>query len=75
MAVWDFYSIMGGFGSSNNWYKNELMPRDRIHFTLLGYNIKGDLFLNAFVNAWAQATNQNSEDLLNHFKTLEEVDE
>lgn len=75
MAVWDFYSIMGGFGSSNNWCKNELMSRDRIHFTLLGYNIKSDLFLNAFVNAWANTTNQNAEDLLNHFKTLESVDE
>ena len=48
MAVWDFYTIMGGFGSSNNWYKNGLMPRDRIHFTMLGYSVKGDFILKCF---------------------------
>ena len=75
MAVWDFYSIMGGFASSNDWYKNGLMPRDRIHFTFLGYSIKADLFLNAFVKAWAQATQQDSVELMAHFKTLDVLDE
>lgn len=72
MAVWDFYEIMGGLGSSNDWYKNKLMPRDRIHFTYLGYSIKADLFMNAFIKAWASSTNRNEEELLNHFKTLDE---
>ncbi len=72
MAVWDFYEIMGGLGSSNKWYQNKLMPRDRIHFTQLGYSIKGDLFMDAFIDAWAKSTDRNKEELLKHYKTLNE---
>lgn len=52
MAVWDFYQIMGGFNSSQKWYKNKLMPSDRIHFTQIGYRIKADLLLEAIVSSW-----------------------
>ena len=52
MATWNFYEIMGGFGSSQDWHMSKLMPRDRIHFTGKGYDIKGDLFLTAFYEAW-----------------------
>ncbi len=72
MAVWDFYEIMGGLGSSNDWYKNKLMPRDRIHFTFLGYSIKADLFMEALIKAWSVSTNRNESELLQHFKTLDE---
>ena len=68
MAVWDFYAVMGGLGSSNKWYQNKLMPRDRIHFTQLGYSIKADLLLKAIVDAWAQCNNRDAETLLDHFK-------
>lgn len=50
--VWDFYTIMGGYGSSQRWYRNSLMPSDRIHFTHRGYKIKGKLFIDAFMRAW-----------------------
>lgn len=72
MAVWDFYHIMGGLGASNKWYQNKLMPRDRIHFTQLGYSIKADLFMDAFIEAWAQSTNRNKEELSKHYKSLNE---
>ena len=72
MAVWDFYEIMGGLGSSNKWYKQKLMPRDRIHFNNLGYQIKADLLLNALIKSWARATNREPESLLNHYTTLNE---
>lgn len=49
MAVWDFYDIMGGFGSSQIWYRNDLMHKDRIHFTWNGYLLKGDIFFEAFL--------------------------
>ncbi|MBP2830777.1 hypothetical protein J8281_01140 [Aquimarina sp. U1-2] len=52
MAVWDFYEIMGGFNSSQSWYKNKLMPSDRIHFTVMGYRIKADLLLQALAHSW-----------------------
>lgn len=72
MAVWDFYDIMGGLGSSNKWYKKKLMPKDRVHFTYLGYNIKADLFMGAMIQQWEKNTNREEGSLLNHFKKLDE---
>lgn len=72
MAVWDLYEIMGGLGSSNKWYQNKLMPKDRIHFTQLGYNLKADLFMDALIDAWARSTHRNKKELLKHYKTLNE---
>ncbi|MEZ4793581.1 MAG: hypothetical protein R2783_09005 [Gelidibacter sp.] len=48
------------------------MPRDRIHFTYLGYSIKADLFMDALIKAWAVSTHRNKDELLQHFKTLDE---
>ena len=72
MAVWDLYEIMGGLGSSNKWYQNKLMPRDRIHFTQLGYLMIADLFMDALIDAWAKSTHRNKEELLTHYRTLNE---
>jgi lysophospholipase L1-like esterase/uncharacterized protein YeeX (DUF496 family) len=72
MAVWDLYEIMGGFGSSNKWYQKKLMPRDRIHFTYLGYSIKADLFMDAMIDAWSNSTNRSKEELLKHYHTINE---
>lgn len=49
MGFWDVYEMMGGLGSSNTWYKADLMHKDRIHFTWDGYLLKGDLFFEAFL--------------------------
>ncbi len=51
-GVWDFYQIMGGFNSSALWYKEKLMVSDRIHFSINGYLLKGDLFFNAFLKSY-----------------------
>jgi lysophospholipase L1-like esterase len=64
MAVWDLYEIMGGFNSSQKWYTNKLMPKDRIHFTRKGYDIKADLLLQALVNSWEQEMNYPLGSLL-----------
>jgi hypothetical protein len=45
---------MGGYGSSQKWYKAKLMQRDRIHFTNEGYKIKGDLLYEAFLKWFAE---------------------
>ena len=63
---------MGGLGSSNKWYQNKLMPRDRIHFTQLGYLMIADLFMDALIDAWAKSTHRNKEELLTHYRTLNE---
>ena len=72
MAVWDFYEVMGGLGASGQWYQKELMPKDRIHFTLPGYSVKADLLLDALVKQWEQMTSRPVNSLLTHFKTIGE---
>ena len=66
MAVWDFYKIMGSFNSSQKWYKHELMPKDRIHFTQVGYRIKADLLLNALVNSWEKELQLTPNSILHN---------
>lgn len=67
MAVWNFYEIMGGKGSSQKWYLDKLMPRDRIHFTSDGYDIKADLFIQAFYEAWDEFMWRDSEHLYKQY--------
>ena len=45
---------MGGLNSISAWLDEGLAQRDRIHFTREGYDIKGKLFFNAFVNWFDQ---------------------
>lgn len=65
MAVWDFYEIMGGYVSSQKWYEHQLMPKDRIHFTRKGYDIKADLLLQALVQSWEKEMNYTPNSILN----------
>ncbi|NJK85240.1 MAG: hypothetical protein HC906_04005 [Bacteroidales bacterium] len=60
-GVWDFYSVMGGFDSSELWYRSGLMNHDRIHFNKAGYKIKGDLFFAALIQLWEEL-NLNKKD-------------
>lgn len=53
-AVWDQFTIMGGLGSMEKWYANELAQRDRIHFTRKGYTLIGDLLSNAIFETLLQ---------------------
>lgn len=58
-AVWDLFSIMGGYGSMATWDKNGLAASDRIHFTRAGYTLVGDLMFDALLKGY-----------LNHVKKL-----
>lgn len=49
-AVFDVYGLMGGLKSSETWVKENLMKKDRIHFTNEGYTLLGDLLYNALEN-------------------------
>jgi lysophospholipase L1-like esterase len=51
-GVWDFYTIMGGLNSIIIWQRFGMAKRDRIHFTRKGYELKGDLFFNAFLKSY-----------------------
>jgi len=56
MAVWDLYGIMGELGASKTWNRAELMQSDMVHFTTLGYHLKGDLFIDGFLKYMQQMT-------------------
>jgi len=51
-AVWDFYSVMGGYNSILLWQNYGLCARDKIHLTSTGYALQADLFFNAFLRAY-----------------------
>ncbi len=52
MAIWDLYSIAGGYKSCYEWKKYGLMRSDGIHFTRLGYEFQGNLFYEALIKAY-----------------------
>ena len=51
-GVWDKFSIMGGLGSMAKWEKANLAKKDKVHFKLSGYNLLGDLFYKAIIQAY-----------------------
>lgn len=50
-AVWDQFDIMGGLKSMDKWRISGYAQTDRIHFTVKGYKLLGNLFFNAFEDA------------------------
>lgn len=51
-GVWDFYTVMGGLNSIIAWQYFNLARSDRIHFTVNGYLLIGDLFFDAFLRSY-----------------------
>ena len=54
-AVWDIFAIMGGPRSVMEWRDAGLIKKDRLHFTIEGYIMMGDLLYNAIAtdfNEW-----------------------
>ncbi|HSH52377.1 MAG TPA: GDSL-type esterase/lipase family protein, partial [Bacteroidales bacterium] len=49
-GLWDFYSIMGGKNAVLKWYNYDFTANDKIHFNRAGYQLQGELFVNAFIN-------------------------
>lgn len=52
LAVWDLYSIAGGYKSCYQWKKYGLMRSDGIHFTRAGYEFQGNLFYEAIIKSY-----------------------
>ncbi|MBN1989774.1 MAG: hypothetical protein JW783_10290 [Bacteroidales bacterium] len=46
-GIWDFYTIMGGEGSINQWATNGLSAKDKLHLSPKGYRLQGELFAEA----------------------------
>lgn len=52
MAYWDWYEIMGGYGSMANWFLMKLAQKDRVHYNGRGYMIQGDLLYRALMKGY-----------------------
>ena len=48
-GVWDLYGIMGGAHTVEQWRDAGLAKPDRLHFTDVGYELLGDLFVEALM--------------------------
>ena len=58
LAYWDWFEIMGGYGSMANWFLMKLAQKDRVHYNGRGYMIQGDMLYRALMkgyNQYAQA--------------------
>ena len=54
LAVWDLFSIAGGYKSCYQWKKYGLLRRDGVHFTRAGYEFQGSLLYKALAKAYNQ---------------------
>ncbi len=52
LAVWDLFSVTGGYKSCYQWKKYGLMRKDGVHFSRAGYELQGNLFYEAIVKAY-----------------------
>ena len=53
-AVWDFFDIMGGLKSMQNWQEEGIAQKDKVHFTSAGYALIGDLLFNALMEKYTE---------------------
>lgn len=56
VAVWDLFSLMGGYKSMLQWQKAGLAGKDRVHFTPKGYVLLGDLMFEALMKSYSVNT-------------------
>ncbi len=54
-AFWDFYHLMGGFGSIYKWYSKGMAQHDLLHLTKTGYELQGHLLFNALIESYNKA--------------------
>ena len=53
-AVWDFFDIMGGLRSMQDWQGEGIAQNDKVHFTNAGYCLIGDLLFNALMDRYME---------------------
>lgn len=55
-GYWDMFMLMGGFKSMAQWTKANLAAKDKVHFTIRGYHIMGNLMFDAFYRSYNNNT-------------------
>jgi lysophospholipase L1-like esterase len=56
LAVWDLFSIMGGYKSITRWYKAGLASKDKVHFSTRGYVLLGHMMFEALNKSYKNNT-------------------
>ncbi len=51
MAIWDLYTVSGGYRSSLWWKRYKLFSRDMVHHSVAGYRLQGNLLYSALMKA------------------------
>lgn len=51
-AFYDYYAVSGGRFSMLKWREAGLAQRDRVHLTVAGYSVKGELYFKAILNSY-----------------------
>lgn len=51
-VFWDWFRIMGGYGSMGRWQEAGLAQSDKVHFTAAGYKLVGDLLFDAILESY-----------------------
>lgn len=62
IPLYDWYEIAGGKGSSPKWIADRTINTDRIHLTMAGYRLQGNLFADALIEAITAAAAAASSD-------------
>lgn len=52
MACFDLFSASGGKGAAKKWYERHWLSRDRIHFTIDGYEHQGFMLYRSLLKSW-----------------------
>lgn len=55
IAVYDWYEVAGGSGSSGKWLAQGLLSKDRVHYTRKGYDVQGELLYDALIKTLTSA--------------------
>ena len=54
LAWWDWFAGCGGWGSMAKWYSAGMADKFRIHYSIKGYQIQGELFYKAIMKGYAK---------------------
>jgi lysophospholipase L1-like esterase len=51
-GYWDLFNLMGGFKSIAQWHKEGFAAKDKVHFSVGGYHILGNMMFEAFERSY-----------------------
>lgn len=57
VIIWDFYHIMGGLSSIEQWSTLSMTSKDRVHLSRIGYQYQGELFYKAIMDFYENVFN------------------